>query len=157
RKRPRPLEEYLAEFPELAPAAADTAELIYEEYRARQRYGDRPALDSYRERFPQQFERLSELLEKRPIGTLNASDNTTAAETPPAAAAPTAEVIRLGGGYTLLAFIDKGEYGEVFRALAPGGVEVAVKRIFRPATHAASQREHQALELIKSLRHPYLL
>ena len=69
----------------------------------------------------------------------------------------TAEVLPGGGGYAILKFIDKGEYGEVFRALAPGGVEVAVKRIFRPSSHAASQRKLQALELIKSLRHPFLL
>jgi formylglycine-generating enzyme required for sulfatase activity len=45
----------------------------------------------------------------------------------------------------------------VFRALAPGGVEVAVKRIFRSLDDNASRRELQSLELIKSLRHPFLL
>jgi formylglycine-generating enzyme required for sulfatase activity len=61
------------------------------------------------------------------------------------------------GGYTLLKQLGGGQAGEVFRALAPGGVPVAVKRIMRPLGDEASQREHQSLELIKSLRHTYLL
>src|SRR5262249_5337509 len=44
-----------------------------------------------------------------------------------------------------------------WRARAPGGVDVAVKRISRPREHSERQRELQALELIKRLRHPYLL
>src|SRR5262249_52612911 len=42
-------------------------------------------------------------------------------------------------------------------AQAPGGVNVAVKRIFRPLDDESSQRELQSLELIRELRHPFLL
>ena len=60
-------------------------------------------------------------------------------------------------GYRLLKRIGSGSFGEVWRATAPGDVEVAVKIIFRPIDHAEAQRELQALELIKRLRHPYLV
>jgi hypothetical protein len=60
-------------------------------------------------------------------------------------------------GYTLGAEIGRGEYGQVFRALAPGGFPVAVKRILRPLSDVACQRELRALELIRQIRHPYLL
>jgi hypothetical protein len=60
-------------------------------------------------------------------------------------------------GYRLLKRIGSGSYGEVWRAAAPGDVEVAVKIISRPLDHAEAQRELQALELIKRLRHPYLV
>jgi hypothetical protein len=62
-----------------------------------------------------------------------------------------------GQGYQLLERIGRGEYGEVYRALAPGGVPVAIKRIFRSLDDEASQRELKALDKIRELRHPYLL
>src|SRR5262249_23588144 len=49
-KRPR-LEASLPRFPGRGPPASVPAALIYEEYRARQMYGDRYALDGYRFRF----------------------------------------------------------------------------------------------------------
>src|SRR5262249_10988255 len=131
-------------------------------YRARQLYGDRPPLDSYQERFPGQYERLRELVQKRPVPaaavpTAPPAEERTYAGRGGHAAGPPTGVLPVAGGYTLLEFIDEGEYGEVYRALAPGGVEVAIKRVFRPTTHESSQREQLALELIKSLRHPFLL
>ncbi len=60
-------------------------------------------------------------------------------------------------GYKRIKRLGSGAFGEVWRAEAPGGVEVAVKIIFRPLQHADAQRELQALELIKRLRHPFLL
>jgi serine/threonine protein kinase len=61
-----------------------------------------------------------------------------------------------GGGYKLLDRLGSGQFGMVWRAEAPGGVEVALKIIFRPLDHADAQRELEALEVVKRLRHPFL-
>jgi hypothetical protein len=53
--------------------------------------------------------------------------------------------------------LGQGAYGEVWLALAPGNVQVAIKIIIRRLDHDDSQREFQSLELIKRLRHPYLV
>jgi tRNA A-37 threonylcarbamoyl transferase component Bud32 len=60
-------------------------------------------------------------------------------------------------GYTIGTAIGSGQFGVVYRALAPGGVEVAVKRIERPLSDEMCQRELRALELIRRLRHTFLL
>lgn len=59
--------------------------------------------------------------------------------------------------YQLLRKIGSGAFGEVFEALAPGGVRVAVKRISRSVDHPASKSERSALDSIKELSHPFLL
>jgi serine/threonine protein kinase/formylglycine-generating enzyme required for sulfatase activity len=61
------------------------------------------------------------------------------------------------GSYELLQRIGHGQFGEVFKARAPGGGIVALKRIFRPLDDAATQRERKALDLIIQLNHPFLL
>src|SRR5438477_5804423 len=60
-------------------------------------------------------------------------------------------------GYRLLKVIGRGGFGQVWRAEAPGGVETALKVIVRPSEHEDIKRELQALELIRGLRHPFLL
>src|SRR5438067_5209817 len=78
---------------------------------------------------------------------------------PPPARPPdgAGQILSVGGGYEMLEYLGGGGFGNVWRARAPGGVEVAIKRIRRPLDHDERQRESQALELIKQLRHPYLL
>jgi hypothetical protein len=60
------LEDYCRRFPELADP---TPQLIYEEYRARHLYGDRPPLIGYQIRFPEQFSALQKLAEAQPFPT----------------------------------------------------------------------------------------
>jgi hypothetical protein len=67
------------------------------------------------------------------------------------------KVMPEGEGYQLLECIGRGNFGEVWRAEAPGGVEVAVKMIHRTAGDQLTQMELRALELMKRLRHPFLL
>ena len=81
-----------------------------------------------------------------------------------AAARAAANMDRLGvpydllpNGYQLVRRIGSGAFGEVFEALAPGGVKVAIKRILRSVDHPASISESEALEAIKCLTHPFLL
>ena len=151
---PVALEDYAARFPELGSARDLPAVLIYEEYRVRTLFGDRPPLTAYCDRFPARFAELQQLLREHPIPLTAESASQVV---PSAGTAVTGEVMPPNEGYRLFERIGSGQYGEVFRAHAPGGVEVAVKRIFRPLADETSQRELQALELICTLRHPFLL
>ncbi len=180
RKQGLPLEDYQRRFPELGPLPALPAQLIYEEYRARRLFGDAPPLEQYHERFPDQFAELRRLLVTDPLpdelpqtrypaesaspagNDLATPRNTTPPTGPPLQAAtlvpsrPATKKLAVGG-YRLIQRIGKGAFGEVYRAEAPGGVEVAVKVIRGPLDKEEAQNELKALDIIKTLRHPCLL
>jgi serine/threonine protein kinase len=169
RNEPVYLEQYLKRYPELGSVRRLPVELIYEEFRHRHLYGDRPPVASYQSRFREQFTDLKQLVDEQ--GTLMRPEATPYAPQPsPAAPAsagvlpsevlpPTAEgnVLPIGGGYKLLKRLGVGSFGEVWRAEAPGGIDAAVKIIRRTLDSEEAQRERQALELVKRLRHPFLL
>jgi serine/threonine protein kinase len=82
-------------------------------------------------------------------------------EPQPAAPAPTGELaagmpttLDAGKGYKMISPLGHGGFGGIWRAEGPGGVEVAIK--ISPH-HAGTQRELEALELVKRLRHPALI
>src|SRR4051794_40227787 len=60
RSQPVVLDQYAEKYPELGPKRGLAAELIFEEYRLRHRFGDKPTLALYQQRFPAQFDRLQE-------------------------------------------------------------------------------------------------
>lgn len=60
-------------------------------------------------------------------------------------------------GYELAEKIGAGGYGEVWSALAPGGLRKAVKYVFGNQYDKRAASELHALEKIKSVRHPFLL
>jgi serine/threonine protein kinase len=183
--QPITLEDYLQRFPELGSTATLPVTLIYEEYRARNRYGDHPTLASYQQRFPQQFEALKHKLRTQPEATCADTNNPftkelddagsartlpppteDVAHTPAPPARPPSKpgtesgvktIVPVEGSYELLHKIGHGQFGEVFKARAPGGGTVALKRIFRPLDDAATRRERKALDLICQLNHPFLL
>lgn len=134
------LESYLQRFPELAQTASLFPRLLYEEYRVRQMYGDRPALSVFQARFPHHFAQLQKLVTEQPVKV-----------------PVNPRYLESGGGYNLIKRIGSGGFGEVWLAEAPGGIKAAVKVLFRPVDHEEAQREIQSLELIKELRHPFLL
>jgi hypothetical protein len=179
------LENYLTDFPELGSAQDLPVELIGAEYRIRRLQGDPLRIEGYRLRFPNQFDALVGLVGgmKAKSGPLPRNGSPSPGESPPAGqysvgspASPAPiwtqgtmspgdpaqstiarKVMPVGEGYQLHECIGRGMFGEVWRAEAPGGVEVAVKIIHRTAGDQLTQVELRALELMKRLRHPFLL
>jgi len=153
------LEFYLERCPELGSAVTIAPELLYEEYRIRQLYGDLPPLASYEARFPNQFAALQQLVHDQPLPTRSKPVDQPVAPKPPPLREPEqpGRILSVGGGYELTKYLGGGGFGKVWRAKAPGGVEVAIKLIDRSLEENESHRELQALELTKQLRHPFLV
>ncbi len=164
--RPVRADAYLGRLP---PDAADVAAvtLIAEEYRLRHLHGDRPPLAEFESRYPALVAELR--AELRPPADLGktvvrpspADHPTTPTPTglPPTVRHPSTgdDILPADVGYRLVRRIGMGAFGEVFEALAPGGLRVALKRILRSADHPASQGETEALEVMKAMSHPFLL
>ncbi len=166
------LESYADKFPELGGVRALAPELVYEEYRVRQTFGDKPSLALYQSRFPDQFPAMQRLVEEQSFATPRTNPPTArspeAAPTPPkdasAGSFSTLRGVTTGsftiappGEYTLVKPIGHGSYADVWQGLAPGGIPVAVKIIRRPIEEDEAKQELKSLELIKELRHPHLL
>jgi hypothetical protein len=175
RGRPAALEQYVERYPELGPARELPPRLILGEYQVRNKHGDRPELSLYENRFPSQFSSLQRLV--TPAGTAPARPSAPAAvrATPPPPTAPQGppvsglrqstsmvggpyEGLDVGGGDRLVKRLGCGAFGEVWRAEAPGGVEAAAKIIIRSIHQGdEAKRELESLELVKKLRHPFLV
>jgi serine/threonine protein kinase len=60
-------------------------------------------------------------------------------------------------GYTLVERLGSGGYGEVWKAIAPGVIEKAIKFVYGYHDEERAERELKALNRIKEVRHPFLL
>jgi serine/threonine protein kinase len=161
------LDDYIRKFPELGDSSKLPAHLVYEEYRVRLNQGDRPDPTAFMSRFPHLSDTLRGLFgeSQKPTewGTMVQGSTPPAPKpgleqtmfTPPSTASES--TLPAIGEYQLLKLLGKGQFGEVWHAQAPGGVEVAVKVISQPADADTARRELQALELVKNLRHPCLM
>src|SRR5262245_50196708 len=118
------VESYLADYPELGTVESLPAALIYEEYRVRHLYGDKPPLSLYYTRFPAQYAEIERLLQEQPVATVSnaaAAPATLMApgQTPAAAPAPSTpaaspsqpQIPEVGGGYKLIKFLGRGGFG----------------------------------------------
>ncbi|MBN9517869.1 protein kinase [bacterium] len=77
---------------------------------------------------------------------------------PPPDPDQTEAVVSVAHQYELVRQLGRGTFGEVWLARKnPSGIEKAVKVLHQPADQDSAKRELRSLELIKNLRHPYLL
>ena len=130
---------------------------MYEEYRIRQLFGDRPALAQYKTRYPDQFSEVEELAEQTALPTRTDAGSTATAHTGAVPGFAKDIVLAQTGGFTLVERLGTGAFAEVWKARAPGDVLKAIKIIIRPFDQAEAQRESASMELIKNLRHHFLL
>ncbi|QDU19715.1 protein kinase domain-containing protein [Urbifossiella limnaea] len=94
----------------------------------------------------------------------NAEATRTAGQVGPPPPVPATEadrtdaVVSVAQQYELVRQLGRGTFGEVWLARKnPSGIEKAVKVLHQPADQDTAKRELKSLELIKNLRHPYLL
>lgn len=123
------IESYLEEFPELAQESI-VIRLIEEEYRLRQRQGDRPKLDEYRARFPEFSTAIETLqnLETRSLQILEGHQHEpTPATRKRRRLAPGAEI----AGYRLESEFARGGFGRIFSAIDLSlGRTIAIKQLW---------------------------
>lgn len=70
---------------------------------------------------------------------------------------PADRIVSVGGGYRMIRKIGQGNFGEVWLSEAPGGVEVALKIVRIPPGQKTKHLEMRSLDLMKRLRHPFLM
>ena len=162
RQQPIFLETYLKRFPELGPAARLPQDLILEEFRARQMHGEPPQLDDYRRRFPTQYPAIERCMRDAPTEAAGAAVQAVLPRQDVANAATVAQPSKPAPqqtvkGFKLFKKLGSGSFAEVWQGESPGGFPVAIKRIIKQLDDSQAQRELQALESIKKLRHPFLL
>ncbi|MCI0699927.1 MAG: bifunctional serine/threonine-protein kinase/formylglycine-generating enzyme family protein [Planctomycetia bacterium] len=145
------VEEYVRRFPALGPLDQIPPALILAEHRCRTKAGEPSNPTEFRSRFPAQYPALQTELEARSAWTI--------AEGASPRWEPIAEdVVAVSQQYELVRELGRGTFGEVWLARKkPSGIEKAIKILMQSADRESAQRELRSLELIKNLRHPYLL
>ena len=148
------LEEYVERYSELGPPGSEPPALVREYERCREKAGQGVQATQYSKR--PQFAPSPEAGDL-PTRTVQASG-------PPkitggfGGAFAGEGVVAVAQNYELIRELGRGAFGEVWLARKmPSGIEKAVKILHQAADHDSAQRELRSLELIKNLRHPFLL
>jgi serine/threonine protein kinase len=134
---PKLLEEYLAEFPELAADGAVPCDLVYEEFHVRRQQGQDVTLGEYCDRFPTRADELRRLL------AVDAPTQSTVLVD--ARKMPSFEPGQTIDDFELLAPLGRGAFASVFRARQTSmhrivALKISRDRSFEPQTLA--QLEH---------------
>lgn len=181
------VEEYVRRFPELGPTERVPQKLLLEEHRCRKKFGPAPTPGEYRNRFPIQTAAMGNELEPPAVPDSLVQESSMpshhmmtmihegAEEEKPAVqhsaieidapapeqqekSGPSSSIMSMNSRYELVRVLGSGAFADVWLARkAPSGIEVAVKIVKQAIDKNAAQRELGSLELIKNLRHPYLL
>lgn len=150
------IEFYLSAFPELEQDADRYVALIYEEYRIRAQMQEPLAVNAFQDRFPEHFDRFYKFVRTQ-VGTVHDLVGDTVKAPRPTLSEDNRSFVPEFSRYELEKRLGAGQFGEVWLAKAPGGVDVALKVIPWPSAHKMSQMELRALEVMKRLRHAFLL
>jgi serine/threonine protein kinase len=152
------IEDYIHRFPLLGPLEAVPDQLIIEEYRCRREAGQAVTLQEIERRFPLQFPRVRPALERLLLQTRPTSPSPlSVSDAKESDISPESETV-IAAQYEMLRLLGRGAFGEVWLARKKtSGIEKAIKILPYTTEHSGSRRERRALELIKNLRHPYLL
>lgn len=172
------IDDYFPLIPELKGNVS--VALIYSEFRIRRKFFPTTA-ESYKERFPDRFKELVEFIRDHDLPRTRQIDQTLQDASPSGIETKKTtlveelqelfsngseslkdtnsedKLVSTSSGYQLAELLGRGQFGEVWRAEAPGGVDVAVKIIPFPAGHKTTDQELSALEVMKKLRHSYLM
>ena len=142
------IEDYVRRFPELGPAERVPPKLILEEYHCRAKTGQTVDLADYQRRFPVQFPAVREQM----------GPPRSAGGGPGPVGRSSDAIVSVSQQYDLVRELGRGMFGEVWLARKnPSGIEKAIKILLQPADRESAKRELRSLELIKNLRHSYLL
>ena len=154
--RPIYLEEYLKQFPELRSDTVLLTQLLFEEYRVRERHGNRPAWIEFGNASRNSSPRSSGGSTRKFITRMHSSRPIPSRRRfRGRPRSPHSRRCRAGTSSSSgSAAAASARCGKRKRT---GGVEAAIKIIFRSLDHSEAKRELESLELMKRLRHPFLL
>jgi serine/threonine protein kinase len=139
RRWAKTVEQYQAEFPELASDGAPPCDVIYEEYHVRRQHGDTVTIAEFCERFPSRADELRRLFR------VEAPTQTTVLV--PAERAPVFTAGQTVDDFDLLSPLGKGAFAMVFRARQRSMQRVVALKITRdrslePQTLAQLEHPH---------------
>ena len=158
------LAEYVERFPELGPHGSEPSTLVEEYERCRDRAGHSAMATQRSNVMPKPMERIvpppsPEIEEEDPQMMVTRTVTSTPGKRPVVSGVQGGDgLLGVAQNYELIKELGRGAFGEVWLARKmPSGIKKAVKILHKPADDAAGQAELASLELIKNLRHPFLL